>query len=71
MDMVGLDVVADIEASYQAGSIDPSDQPSTTLRRMIAEGKLGEKSGEGFYHHPNPEYRQPGFLDGSQGREEE
>jgi 3-hydroxybutyryl-CoA dehydrogenase len=68
MDMVGLDVVADIEASYQAGSIDPSDQPSTTLHRLIAEGKLGEKSGQGFYHHPNPEYTQPGFLDGSQGR---
>jgi 3-hydroxybutyryl-CoA dehydrogenase len=71
MDMVGLDVVADIEASYQAVSVDPSDQPSTTLHRMIAEGKLGEKSGEGFYHHPNPEYRQPGFLNGSQRREEE
>lgn len=71
MDMVGLDVVADIEASYQAVSVDPSDQPSTTLHRMIAEGKLGEKSGEGFYHHPNPEYRQRGFLNGSQEGERE
>jgi 3-hydroxybutyryl-CoA dehydrogenase len=62
MDLVGLDVVADIESSYQAVTLDPTDKPSTTLYRMISEGKLGEKSGEGFYKHPNPEYAQPDFL---------
>jgi 3-hydroxybutyryl-CoA dehydrogenase len=64
MDMVGLDVVRDIEWSYQRETLDPTDRPSPTLAGMIAEGKLGEKSGEGFYHHPNPEYGQPGFLRG-------
>jgi len=64
MDMVGLDVVADIEASYQATTLDPTDVPSPTLHRLIAEGKLGEKSGEGFYKHPNPAYLQPDFLRG-------
>jgi 3-hydroxybutyryl-CoA dehydrogenase len=65
MDMVGLDVVADIEASYHAVSPDPTDRPSPTLHRLIAEGKLGEKSGQGFYAHPNPEYLRPGFLLGT------
>jgi 3-hydroxybutyryl-CoA dehydrogenase len=62
MDMVGLDVVADIEASYHAVSPDPTDLPSQTLHRLITEGKLGEKSGQGFYTHPNPEYARPDFL---------
>jgi 3-hydroxybutyryl-CoA dehydrogenase len=62
MDMVGLDVVADIEATYHAVATDPMDRPSATLRRMIDEGKLGEKSGEGFYRHPAPAYLREGFL---------
>jgi 3-hydroxybutyryl-CoA dehydrogenase len=62
MDMVGLDVVSDIETSYQAVTQDPTDKPSATLYRMISEGKLGEKSGEGFYKHPHPAYAQPDFL---------
>ncbi len=65
MDMVGLDVVADIEASYHAVSPDPTDTPSRVLHQMIDEGKLGEKSGQGFYSHPDPEYLQTGFLLGS------
>jgi len=62
MDMVGLDVVADIEASYAAVSPDPTDTPSATLHTLIAEGKLGEKTNFGFYRHPDPDYRQPGWL---------
>ncbi|MGH2534354.1 MAG: 3-hydroxyacyl-CoA dehydrogenase family protein [Thermomicrobiales bacterium] len=62
MDMVGLDVVADIEASYQAVTEDPTDKPSPTLYRLIADGRLGEKSGTGFYRHPDPAYRRPDFL---------
>lgn len=65
MDMVGLDVVADIEATYHAVSPDPTDRPSATLHRMIEEGKLGEKSGQGFYKHPDPGYLQASFLRGS------
>ena len=64
MDMVGLDVVRDIEWSYQRDSLDPTDIPSTTLLRMIEAGHLGEKSGDGFYHHPNPAYLQTNFLHG-------
>jgi 3-hydroxybutyryl-CoA dehydrogenase len=71
MDMVGLDVVRDIEWSYQRETQDPTDLPSPTLARMIAEGRLGEKSGEGFYRHPNPAYRQADFLGIARRSEEE
>jgi 3-hydroxybutyryl-CoA dehydrogenase len=64
MDEIGLDVIRDIEMNYYNASGDPSDQPPQFLLDMIAEGKLGVKSGEGFYMYPNPAYRQPGFLKG-------
>ena len=62
MDMVGLDVVADIEASYAAVATDPEDRASATLHRLIAAGALGEKSGRGFYRHPDAEYLDPEWL---------
>jgi 3-hydroxybutyryl-CoA dehydrogenase len=62
MDMSGLDVVEDIESSYQAVSVDPSDLPSKTLRSLVESGNLGEKTGSGFYQHPNPAYQQDDFL---------
>ncbi len=64
MDMSGLDVVRDVEMIYYNASGDPSDQPPKLLQDMIAAGKLGVKSGEGFYTHPNPAYEQPGWLTG-------
>jgi len=34
----------------------------TLLRRMIAQGRLGQKSGQGFYPYPQPDPEQPGEL---------
>jgi 3-hydroxybutyryl-CoA dehydrogenase len=70
MDMVGLDVVADIETSYQKVATDPSDKPSAVLHEKLAEGDLGEKSGRGFYSHPDPEYTRAGWLTGEKENEE-
>jgi len=64
MDKIGLDVVRDIEMVYYQASGDPSDQPPPLLIDMIAHGKLGVKSGQGFYVYPNPRYEQPGWLAG-------
>jgi 3-hydroxybutyryl-CoA dehydrogenase len=61
MDQVGLNVVADIEDSYIAVSKDPTDQPSTVLHSLVDAGKLGWKTGEGFYTYPNPGYSRPGW----------
>ncbi|MBA2277225.1 MAG: 3-hydroxyacyl-CoA dehydrogenase family protein [Chloroflexia bacterium] len=52
MDEIGLDVIADIEESYIAVATDPADRTSPTLRRLVAAGQLGRKTGQGFYHYP-------------------
>ena len=49
MDLVGLDVVHDIEMSYYNESGDPKDKPPKELLEMVEKGLLGVKSGEGFY----------------------
>jgi 3-hydroxybutyryl-CoA dehydrogenase len=61
MDRVGLDVVADIEDTYIAVATDPEDTRSRTLHALVDEGKLGVKTGEGFYTYPNPLYEAPGW----------
>jgi enoyl-CoA hydratase/3-hydroxyacyl-CoA dehydrogenase len=33
--------------------------PPTILRRLIAQGRLGQKSGQGFYPYPQPDSEQP------------
>ncbi len=70
MDMVGLDVVADIETSYQRVATDPADRPSAILHEKLNEGDLGEKSGRGFYSHPDPEYTQVGWLTGEEANDD-
>jgi 3-hydroxybutyryl-CoA dehydrogenase len=48
-DLVGLDVRLGI-AEYLHGELgDEQYRPPELLRRMVAEGKLGKKSGQGFY----------------------
>jgi 3-hydroxybutyryl-CoA dehydrogenase len=49
LDLVGLDTsLAILEALY-AEFADPNYAAVPTLRRLVAAGKLGRKSGEGFY----------------------
>lgn len=49
-DLVGLDVRLHI-AEYLSGALPMGAhfEPPALLRRMVAEGKLGKKSGQGFY----------------------
>lgn len=51
MDVVGLDVVLDIEEHYAAKRRDVPEEPRIFLREFIEQGKLGVKSGQGFYKH--------------------
>ena len=47
-DLVGLDVRLGI-ADYLSDAIGPAFEPPELLRSLVAEGKLGKKTGEGFY----------------------
>lgn len=51
LDLVGLDVsVAILDALY-AENPDPFLKPAQLLRRMLSAGRLGRKSGRGFYDY--------------------
>jgi 3-hydroxybutyryl-CoA dehydrogenase len=52
MDRVGLDVVLAIEEHYAEVRTGLPEGPRELLRRYIDEGRLGEKSGRGFYDEP-------------------
>ena len=50
-DLVGLDVVLAIMEVLQSETGDPKYHPQPLLRKMVRGGKLGRKSGEGFYKY--------------------
>ncbi len=53
MDRVGLDVVLAIEEHYAAVRDDIPEGPRKLLREYIDQGRLGVKSGCGFYDYPS------------------
>ncbi len=64
MDLVGLDVVRDIEMEYYHESGDEKDYPPRLLLNKIENGDLGVKTGKGFYTYPNPAFERPDWLRG-------
>lgn len=50
-DFIGLDVVYDIMQVLYTQFGDPRFMPPVTLRNLVSSGKLGRKSGEGFYKY--------------------
>jgi 3-hydroxybutyryl-CoA dehydrogenase len=52
-DMVGLDVRMAIGEHLAKELGNPAFEPPALMRRMVAEGKLGAKSGRGFYDWPS------------------
>jgi 3-hydroxybutyryl-CoA dehydrogenase len=75
MDLVGLDVGLEVSRSFYEQSFgEPRWRPSPISARMVAAGRLGRKSGQGFYSYrdgtenyrpPDPEPPQPGGGDGT------
>jgi len=46
-DLIGLDLTLDIH-DYILPRLDPPSEPSATLKRLVADGRLGMKTGAGF-----------------------
>ncbi len=53
-DMLGLDVVLE---KLEAAEAEHGERfaPPTVLRRLVAQGRLGMKTGQGFYAYPQPD----------------
>ena len=58
-DQIGLDVILEqyVELAEKFGS---RFEPPVLLQRLVAQGRLGTKSGEGFYPYPAFDAEQPG-----------
>ena len=50
-DLIGLDTCLSILTTLNESSHDPSLKPSSLLKQYVADGKLGRKSGEGFFRY--------------------
>lgn len=62
LDTVGLDTAWHITSSQPDKK---SQSFAALLKTYIDAGKLGVKTGEGFYTYPNPRYKDEGFVTGS------
>jgi 3-hydroxybutyryl-CoA dehydrogenase len=51
LDLVGLDVAEAIGEAICAESRDPGHRAPERIRQLVREGRLGRKSGEGFYRY--------------------
>ncbi len=60
-DLIGLDVLLAIMEVLQREYGDPKYRPATLLKRMVRAGKLGKKTGEGFYKYENGIKAGPAF----------
>jgi 3-hydroxyacyl-CoA dehydrogenase len=59
LDSIGLDTAWHVTKNRTDSA---SQAFAKLLKSYIDEGKLGEKSGEGFYSYPNPAYKNPYFI---------
>ena len=50
-DLIGLDVCLDIMRVLYAGFSDSKSRPCPLLEKMVAAGRLGRKTGRGFYEY--------------------
>lgn len=65
MDSVGIDTVYKI-TDYWAQQLDNPQAKANAafLKTYVDQGKLGQKSGKGFYTYPDPAFVKPDFISG-------
>lgn len=65
MDMIGLETAYNVAAYWgEAADNEQYRRNAAYLKaHFVDRDKLGVKTGEGYYKHPDPAYAQPGFLD--------
>jgi 3-hydroxybutyryl-CoA dehydrogenase len=64
LDGVGLDTVWHITDYWARQLNDPQTRANADfVRTYLDRGRLGVKSGSGFYEYPDPAYAAPGFLE--------
>ena len=51
LDFVGIDVADAIGEALHADTSDPGHRPPGRIKRLVGEGRLGRKSGRGFYDY--------------------
>jgi 3-hydroxybutyryl-CoA dehydrogenase len=52
-DMIGLDTMLSVMEVFYAGFNDPKYRAAPLLKEMVAAGRLGRKTGQGFYKYGN------------------
>ncbi|PRX57505.1 3-hydroxyacyl-CoA dehydrogenase [Flagellimonas meridianipacifica] len=64
LDTVGLKTSLNITKAHlnENSDIETTKRIISKLEGMVAEGKLGTASGQGFYKYPNPEFLEDDFL---------
>ena len=50
-DMIGLDTMLAVMNVFYDGFNDPKYRPAPLLKEMVAAGRLGRKTGRGFYSY--------------------
>jgi 3-hydroxybutyryl-CoA dehydrogenase len=54
-DLIGIDTCVFIADVLSRAFDDPRYEAAPVLKRMVAEGRLGRKSGRGFYDYEDPD----------------
>jgi 3-hydroxybutyryl-CoA dehydrogenase len=66
MDNIGLDTVWKVTDYWAKRRNDPQALANAAfMKTYVDAGKLGTKSGQGFYSYPHPAYSAPEFVSGT------
>lgn len=69
MDSVGVDTVWKVTDYWARVTKEPQGEANAAfLKQQVDHGRLGTKTGAGFYDYPSPAFKQPGFLKQKTGK---